>query len=62
MTAIRRTHSGWIVTSNGTDHEARSIVNAAGAWVDEIARMAGIKPLGFTPCAALWPVARPWRP
>ena len=49
VTAIRRTHSGWVVTSNGTDHEARSIVNAAGAWVDEIAKMAGIKPLGFTP-------------
>ncbi len=49
VTAIRRTHAGWVVTSNGTDHEARTLVNAAGAWVDEIARMAGIKPLGFTP-------------
>ncbi|MBR9843437.1 MAG: FAD-binding oxidoreductase [Rhodobacteraceae bacterium] len=49
VTAIRRTHSGWVVTSNGTEHEARSLVNAAGAWVDEIAKMAGIKPLGFTP-------------
>ncbi len=25
------------------------LVNAAGSWVDEIAAMAGIAPLGFTP-------------
>ena len=49
VTAIHRTHGGWVVTSNGTEHEARTLVNAAGAWVDEIATMAGIKPLGFTP-------------
>lgn len=49
VNAIRRTHAGWIVTANGDEHEARSLVNAAGAWVDEIARMAGVKPLGFTP-------------
>ncbi|MTI02139.1 FAD-binding oxidoreductase [Roseibium sp. RKSG952] len=30
--------------------EARNIVNAAGAWVDEIANMAGIPPIGIIPC------------
>ncbi len=29
--------------------EARNVVNAAGAWVDEIAQMAGIAPIGITP-------------
>ncbi|SHK28034.1 Glycine/D-amino acid oxidase [Shimia gijangensis] len=49
VTAIRRTDSGWIVTANGTDFESRMVFNASGAWVDEIAKMAGITPLGFTP-------------
>lgn len=49
VTAIRRTADGWAVTSTAGDFTARVIVNAAGAWVDRIAAMAGIAPLGFTP-------------
>lgn len=49
VTAIERLDTGWRVTANGTDYEAKTLFNAAGAWVDEIARMAGIAPLGFTP-------------
>lgn len=49
VSAIRKTNGGWIVTANDTKHEARMIFNAAGAWVDRIATMAGIAPLGFTP-------------
>lgn len=49
VTEIRRTDAGWEVTSNGVVHAARMIFNAAGAWVDVIAKMAGIAPLGFTP-------------
>src|SRR5699024_4711541 len=30
-------------------HEGRVIVNAAGAWADEIAAMAGIATIGLTP-------------
>ncbi|WP_299285975.1 FAD-dependent oxidoreductase [uncultured Tateyamaria sp.] len=34
----------------GTDQlTARTLVNAAGAWADTIAEMAGIKPVGITP-------------
>lgn len=39
---------GWRVEA-GETYEARHIVNAAGAWVDEIAKLAGIAPLGFQP-------------
>ncbi len=46
---IRRVQSGWAVTTNEQTHEGRILVNAAGAWVDMIAEMAGITPLGFTP-------------
>ena len=33
----------------GETYQARVLVNAAGAWVDEIAKMAGIAPIGFQP-------------
>jgi D-arginine dehydrogenase len=49
VTAIRRTPAGWAVTASGTEHEARVLVNAAGAWADRIAEMAGIAPLGLMP-------------
>jgi len=38
----------WIVKANDT-FEAHHLVNAAGAWVDEIAAMAGLPPIGITP-------------
>lgn len=38
----------WRVQAGETYH-GRVLVNAAGAWVDEIAKMAGIAPIGFTP-------------
>ncbi|MCX7643759.1 MAG: FAD-binding oxidoreductase [Rhodobacteraceae bacterium] len=46
---IVRTPRGWAVATPKGEIEARLLVNAAGAWVDEIARMAGIAPLGFVP-------------
>ena len=49
VTAIKRTTQGWTVMAANTTFEARNIVNAAGAWVDTIAQLAGIPPLGFTP-------------
>ncbi|WP_425043359.1 NAD(P)/FAD-dependent oxidoreductase [Primorskyibacter sp. S87] len=45
------------ITRNGHWHiqakdsfEARHIVNAAGAWADRVAEMAGIAPIGLVPC------------
>ena len=49
VTAISRTATGWAVTTGDAIYEARTLVNAAGAWVDQIAEMAGIAPLGFIP-------------
>ncbi len=49
VTAIRRTPRGWSVRAGAADHEARVLVNAAGAWADRVAAMAGIAPLGLTP-------------
>ena len=50
VTAIARESGGrWRVTAGGQDHVAGIIVNAAGAWADDIAAMAGVAPLGITP-------------
>lgn len=49
VTAIRRTPTGWAVTAGGVVHEAALLVDAAGAWADRIAALAGIAPLGLRP-------------
>lgn len=47
--SISRTQTGWSVKTAKGHYEGRILVNAAGAWVDQVAAMANIKPLGFTP-------------
>ena len=47
--AITHDAGGWHVESARGSFSAPILVNAAGPWVDEIARMAGVAPLGFTP-------------
>lgn len=46
---IAGTAQGWEITVGHNRIDAKVIVNAAGAWADEIAVMAGISPLGLTP-------------
>ncbi|EEW24838.1 NAD(P)/FAD-dependent oxidoreductase [Rhodobacter ferrooxidans] len=49
VTAIDRLPGGWRVSTGKGEFTARVLVNAAGAWVDVVAEMAGVQPLGFTP-------------
>lgn len=49
VTAIHRTQTGWQVEAGAKTFDTRQIVNAAGAWADRIAVMAGIAPIGITP-------------
>ncbi len=49
VTAIAKAGVGWRVSSTAGEFTARMVVNAAGAWVDQVAVMAGVRPLGFTP-------------
>lgn len=49
VTGVRRDGAGWQVEAGGQTHGAGMIINAAGAWVDQIATLAGIAPLGFSP-------------
>ncbi len=48
VTAIRR-DGHWIVETTAGSFTADIIVNAAGAWADHVARMAGINPIGIQP-------------
>lgn len=48
---IERCAGRWeVVTSAGDVFRAPVVVNAAGAWGDEVAAIAGLPPLGLTPC------------
>ncbi len=48
--AIERRGGVWhIAVSDGTVFQAKTVVNAAGAWGDEVAAQAGASPLGLQP-------------
>ena len=48
---IARQHDGWLVETIGGDaYIASVVVNAAGAWGDAVAGIAGAAPIGLQPC------------
>jgi len=47
--AITKISEGWQVDTNQGQFTARKVINAAGAWGDEIAKLAGIPEIGLTP-------------
>ena len=48
---LTRKNQSWeIETSGGAVVHAPLVVNAAGAWGDDVARAAGVAPLGLVPC------------
>jgi len=50
VTALHREAGLWVIgTSSGDPVRAGIVVNAAGAWADEIARLANVTPIGLTP-------------
>ncbi|QAX28821.1 NAD(P)/FAD-dependent oxidoreductase [Leisingera sp. NJS204] len=49
VTAITRTAFGWEVTAGGQSYQARKLVNAAGAWADQVAALAGVETIGLQP-------------
>ena len=49
MQAIERAGERWRVRAGDRDVVATVIVDAAGAWGDEVARLAGVAPLGLEP-------------
>jgi D-arginine dehydrogenase len=50
VTALARGAQGrWQVTAGSKTYEAGVVVNAAGAWCDVVARLAGAAPIGLVP-------------
>jgi D-arginine dehydrogenase len=49
VAAIAREGDGWRVEAGGERYAASLLVNAAGAWADDVARMAGVAPIGIEP-------------
>lgn len=47
--AVDRAGAGWSVETPGGRSTAPVVVNAAGAWCDELAALAGLDPIGLVP-------------
>jgi D-arginine dehydrogenase len=61
---IEQRDGGWFVqTSSGDVFRAPVVVNATGAWGDEVAGIAGVAPLGLQPCRRTGVIIdpRPWQ-
>ena len=59
VTALSRHDGTWRVEAGAHTYEAPVIINAAGAWADEIANLAGAEPVGLTPKRRSVAVIRP---
>lgn len=49
VTSVERSGAGWKVVTPTSEHLADVVVNAAGAWGDVIANLAGVDPVGLQP-------------
>jgi D-arginine dehydrogenase len=49
VTAMERVQDRWRVQAGGAVYETPVVLNASGAWVDAVARLAGVAPLGIEP-------------
>lgn len=49
MISLKCRHGSWHLTAGDVKLSAGSVINAAGAWADELAARAGIKPKGLQP-------------
>ncbi len=49
VTAISRAGKGWQVQAGGILYEAAVVINATGAWADQVAALAGVKPIVLEP-------------
>ncbi len=47
--SLERAAGTWRVRAGGEMYEAATVINAAGAWADELAAMAGVQALGLVP-------------
>ncbi len=50
VNAIQQNNEGWLVSTSTETFEAPVIINAAGAWADQVAVLAGVSAVGLKPC------------
>ena len=49
LTGVERHSTGWVVRAGSADIRTEVIVDAAGAWGDAVATLAGVEPVGLQP-------------
>jgi D-arginine dehydrogenase len=49
VTRLERSQGGWQVTTRAGTWSAPVVINAAGAWCDVVAQLAGVPPIGLQP-------------
>jgi len=49
VVGLHRADGGWLVETPSSSRRADVLVNAAGAWADELASLAGVRPIGLLP-------------
>lgn len=49
ISALSHQHGRWTAQTPGASFQARIVVNAAGAWADHVAALAGAHPIGLAP-------------
>jgi D-arginine dehydrogenase len=49
LESLARSDDGWTAVARAGVFRARVVIDAAGAWADEVARLAGLVPLGVQP-------------
>ena len=49
VSALHRSDGLWRVEAGGETYAAPVVLDAAGAWADDVARLAGVRPLGLLP-------------
>lgn len=49
VVSMERLKTSWRLSTPAGSYEAPIVLNAAGAWADEIARLAGARPIGLEP-------------
>jgi D-arginine dehydrogenase len=47
--SARHASGRWTLNAGGQEYTAALLVNAAGAWADPVAQLAGVQPIGITP-------------
>lgn len=47
--ALERRDGAWLIETTAGSWQAGTVVDAAGAWADQVARLAGLPPIGLAP-------------